>query len=82
MMALTTMGVAMIGYGIARAFRYYVKCQRNSLLEPPVDLAPGKCRQTSILREPKLSHNRKDFTIDFASIHIIFHSYSIFRHFR
>lgn len=33
--------IAMIGYGIARGFRYYVTCQREGLLEPPVDLLPG-----------------------------------------
>lgn len=39
MMVLMTMGVAMVGYGLARGFRYYVKCQRNSMLEAPPDLA-------------------------------------------
>ncbi|XP_066599039.1 uncharacterized protein [Prorops nasuta] len=38
LMALMTMSVAMIGFGIAKGFRYFVKCQRKSLLEPPVDL--------------------------------------------
>lgn len=28
----------MIGYGAARAFRYYIKCQRRALLEMPVYL--------------------------------------------
>lgn len=37
-MALLTIAIAMIGYGIARGFRYYVTCQREGLLEPPVDL--------------------------------------------
>jgi hypothetical protein len=41
-MALLTIAVAMIGYGIARGIRYYVKCQREALLEPPVDLLQGK----------------------------------------
>jgi hypothetical protein len=41
-MALLTMAVAMIGYGVARGFRYYIKCQREALLEPPVDLFPGQ----------------------------------------
>ncbi|KAF4529319.1 hypothetical protein B566_EDAN011413, partial [Ephemera danica] len=40
MMVLMTISVAMVGYGIARAFRYYVKCQRRSLMEPPADLMP------------------------------------------
>ena len=37
-MALLTMSIAMLGFGIAKGFRYFVKCQRKSLLEPPVDL--------------------------------------------
>ncbi|XP_046400546.1 stress-induced-phosphoprotein 1-like [Ischnura elegans] len=35
LMALLTIGIAMLGYGIARGFRYYVKCQRKALLEDP-----------------------------------------------
>ncbi|KAG7203568.1 hypothetical protein KM043_013612 [Ampulex compressa] len=38
LMALLTMSIAMLGFGIAKGFRYFVKCQRKSLLEPPVDL--------------------------------------------
>lgn len=38
LMVLLTLAIALIGYGIARGFRYYVKCQRSSLLDPPVDL--------------------------------------------
>lgn len=37
-MALLTISIAMLGYGIAKGFRYFVKCQRKSLLEPPMDL--------------------------------------------
>lgn len=29
----------MLGFGIAKGFRYFVKCQRKSLLEPPFDLS-------------------------------------------
>ncbi|XP_033226402.1 hsp70-Hsp90 organizing protein 3-like isoform X2 [Belonocnema kinseyi] len=38
LMVLLTMAIAMIGFGVAKGFRYFVKCQRRSLLEPPVDL--------------------------------------------
>lgn len=38
LMALLTMSIAMLGFGIAKGFRYFVKCQRKSLLEHPVDL--------------------------------------------
>lgn len=37
-MVLLTMSIAMLGFGIAKGFRYFVKRQRKSLLEPPVDL--------------------------------------------
>ncbi|KAJ8960545.1 hypothetical protein NQ318_013833 [Aromia moschata] len=38
LMAFVTMTIAMVGYGIARLYRYWVKCQRDGLLEPPIDL--------------------------------------------
>lgn len=37
-MAALTIAVAMLGYGAAKSFRYYVKCQRNGLLEQPAYL--------------------------------------------
>ncbi|XP_021937921.1 STI1-like protein [Zootermopsis nevadensis] len=37
LMALLTVAVAAIGYGVARGLRYYMKCQREALLEPPLD---------------------------------------------
>lgn len=38
LMAFVTIVIAMIGYGIARVYRYYVRCRRDGLLEPPIDL--------------------------------------------
>ncbi|XP_076643686.1 uncharacterized protein LOC143353954 [Halictus rubicundus] len=38
LMASLTMSIAMLGFGVAKGFRYFVKCQRKSLLEPPIDL--------------------------------------------
>uniref|UniRef100_A0A1Y1LN77 Uncharacterized protein n=1 Tax=Photinus pyralis TaxID=7054 RepID=A0A1Y1LN77_PHOPY len=38
LMALLTITIAMIGYGIARALRYYTKCQRNALVDVPINL--------------------------------------------
>ncbi|XP_034933633.1 hsp70-Hsp90 organizing protein 1-like [Chelonus insularis] len=38
LMALLTISIAMLGFAIAKGFRYFVKCQRKSLLEPPIDL--------------------------------------------
>ncbi|KAF7419165.1 hypothetical protein HZH68_001818 [Vespula germanica] len=40
LMALLTISIAMLGFCIAKGFRYFVKCQRKSLLEPPIDLYP------------------------------------------
>lgn len=62
MMVLMTMGVAMVGYGLARGFRYYVKCQRKSLLEAPPDLASpeqedGASEEEEIMPE-KSNHSR------------------------
>lgn len=37
-MVLTTFAIAIVGYGIAFGTRYYIKTQRNALLEPPLDL--------------------------------------------
>lgn len=38
LMAITTISIAIFGYGIARVCRYYVKCQRDGMLQAPVDL--------------------------------------------
>lgn len=40
-MALLTISIAMLGFAIAKGFRYFVKCQRKSLLDPPIDLHEG-----------------------------------------
>ncbi|RZF48607.1 hypothetical protein LSTR_LSTR011238 [Laodelphax striatellus] len=42
LMALLTIAIAMMGYGFARAYRYYKKCQWDGLLEPPVDFFKGE----------------------------------------
>lgn len=41
-MVLTTFAIAVVGYGIAYGSRYYIKAQRNALLEPPPDLLGDK----------------------------------------
>nr|CAH7717409.1 unnamed protein product [Callosobruchus chinensis] len=38
LMAFVTIVIAMVGYGLARLYRYWVKCQKNGLLDPPIDL--------------------------------------------
>lgn len=38
LMALLTISIASIGYLIARAWRFFKKCQMHSLLDPPLDL--------------------------------------------
>ncbi|XP_018324233.1 stress-induced-phosphoprotein 1 [Agrilus planipennis] len=40
LMAVMTIVIALIGYGVAKVCRYYIKCQRDSLLQPPIDLCP------------------------------------------
>lgn len=37
-MVLMVVVIAALGYAIARCYRYYVKQQRNGLLEPPAHL--------------------------------------------
>jgi hypothetical protein len=54
MMVLMTMGVAMVGYGLARGFRYYVKCQRKSMLEAPPDLAGSEHEDSAAAGEEEL----------------------------
>lgn len=45
LMALITILISFIGYGIATAFRAHTRHQRNSLLEPPPDLGKQNTRQ-------------------------------------
>lgn len=37
-MVLLVIALSLIGYGIAKIFRYYSKLQQRGMLEPPVDL--------------------------------------------
>lgn len=41
-MAFVTIIIAMIGYAIARSYRYYVKCQKKGLIQPPLDFENKK----------------------------------------
>lgn len=38
MMAVTTIVIALIGFGMAKSYRFYVDCQRKGLMDPPPDL--------------------------------------------
>ncbi|KAL3279675.1 hypothetical protein HHI36_017181 [Cryptolaemus montrouzieri] len=38
LMSLVTIVIAMIGYGLARSYRYFTKCSKGGLLEPPPNL--------------------------------------------
>ncbi|KAF5270975.1 hypothetical protein FQA39_LY08278 [Lamprigera yunnana] len=59
LMALLPIMIAMAGYGIARAIRYYVKCQRNSLIEVPIDLLEDNEPSNKAEDDVKTtSHNR------------------------
>lgn len=39
LMAIITIIIAMVGYAVAKCYRYYIKSQRKSLLDPPFDLS-------------------------------------------
>jgi len=38
LMALVTIVISLIGFSIAKGYRYMVECQRSGLLDPPIDL--------------------------------------------
>ncbi|KAK0088868.1 hypothetical protein PV325_010465 [Microctonus aethiopoides] len=48
LMALLTISIAMVGFAIAKGFRYFVKCQRKSLLEPPIDFDEDNSTDSAI----------------------------------
>lgn len=50
-MVLLTFAIAVLGYGTARGFRYYIKCQRIALLEPPVDLLREQVNKKETVKE-------------------------------
>ena len=55
--------VALVGYGIAKLYRYYAKLQRNGLLEPPVDLLDGfKKEAPTNAEENDLTPNRNRYS--------------------
>lgn len=57
LMALVTIAIAMVGYGIARTYRYYVRCRRDGLLEPPVDLVETDEKKDEEEVNAKVHHN-------------------------
>lgn len=59
LMALLTMSIAMLSFGIAKGFRYFVKCQRKSLLEPPVDLLNDDKEETENIEVEKNGEKEK-----------------------
>ncbi|XP_012268597.1 hsp70-Hsp90 organizing protein 1-like [Athalia rosae] len=62
LMALLTIAIAMLGFGIAKGCRYFVKCQRRSLLEPPLDILESS---TTNKDEPEESvQNEKNGEVD------------------
>lgn len=62
-MALLTISIALIGYAIAKGIRYYTKCQRKALLEPPIDLLPEETRSApSEEADDEEGHHQKDRT--------------------
>ncbi|KAJ8982335.1 hypothetical protein NQ317_009451 [Molorchus minor] len=53
LMALVTIAIAMVGYGIARFYRYWVKSQRAGLLEPPIELFKDETTEPEATKETK-----------------------------
>ena len=47
---LMTIVVSLIGFGFCKAYRYYVKNQRDSLIQPPFDLSGGMMTNLFILQ--------------------------------
>ena len=39
---LLTIAISLLGFGFCKAYRYYIKTQRESLILPPIDLIGGK----------------------------------------
>ncbi|XP_015521477.2 uncharacterized protein [Neodiprion pinetum] len=60
LMALLTIAIAMLGFGIAKGCRYFVKCQRRSLLEPPVDLLEGSKEEPEDSQQEQMSNEDRD----------------------
>lgn len=66
-MVLMVVVISVIGYGIARGYRYYMKQQRRGLLDPPVDLLdefkkatndPAASDTTASENEPQANRTR------------------------
>ncbi|XP_030756696.1 serine/threonine-protein phosphatase 5-like [Sitophilus oryzae] len=54
LMAVVTIMISLIGYGIAKSYRGYVKNQRAGLLEPPPDLNKEEEEEKSIPEEKEV----------------------------
>ena len=59
-MALMTISIAMLGFVVAKGFRYFVKCQRKSLLEPPIETSEssGKSNDDTDKTADKEMHHK------------------------
>lgn len=58
LMALLTISIAMLGFAAAKGFRYFVKCQRKSLLEPPIDLLGDETSEDKNDAETDKNHEK------------------------
>lgn len=63
-MVLMIVVISLIGYGIARGYRYYSKQQQRGLLDPPVDLLEEFKKQEAngVETEPENITNRNRYT--------------------
>ncbi|KAK9507035.1 hypothetical protein O3M35_008865 [Rhynocoris fuscipes] len=63
LMAALTISVALIGYALAKAFRYYIGCQRKGLLDAPLDLLKEMKKTDNDMNETKnVANNHHRFT--------------------
>lgn len=63
-MVLMIVVISLIGYVIARGYRYYSKLQQRGLLDPPVDLLEEfkKPEANGVETEPENIANRNRYT--------------------
>ncbi|XP_014244695.1 hsp70-Hsp90 organizing protein 1-like [Cimex lectularius] len=58
-MAILTISIAVIGFGLAKGYRYYVECCRKGLLDPPPDLLKEmNAKQENGVSGEKSGHQR------------------------
>lgn len=62
LMVILVFAISIIGFGIAKAYRYYTKVQMKSLLDPPIDLLEDFKKDEEDCDEPEQPANRNRYT--------------------